>query len=205
MNKSIAILLIVLSPICSMAILPGRSLSANVSKVVNRLKEKNYTIEGGRRFHIGLKKNESVRYVITVPVFLSKTAIGIATDENVNKVRVVIFSQISSEGKERAIEGEDIESSNYIKEITDKSYHYIVEVTLLDTKLDQGYSSVDVLVAYAPMQLATKEDVKDFYYEHTGEIEYYSDPIRAKQAGYRKSDTGRIPCSAIDYGRTCVR
>ncbi|HNK58529.1 MAG TPA: hypothetical protein PLL86_20120 [Leptospiraceae bacterium] len=118
---------------------------------------------------------------------------------------MVIFSQISSEGKERAIEGEDIESSNYIKEITDKSYHYIVEVTLLDTKLDQGYSSVDVLVAYAPMQLATKEDVKDFYYEHTGEIEYYSDPIRAKQAGYRKSDTGRIPCSAIDYGRTCVR
>lgn len=207
MKNSIALILLILIGTfnLSMAVLPNRSLATNVNRVTNRLKDMNYTIEGGRRFHIGLKKNESVRYVITAPIYLSKTAIGIATDENVKKVRMVLFSQMSPDAKEHAIEGDEIESPTYIKEIADKSYHYIVEVTLLDSKVEREYSSVDVLVAFAPMQLATKEEIKDFYYDHVGEVEYYSDPMRAKESRNRRSDTGSIPCSGIDYGRTCAR
>jgi hypothetical protein len=191
--------------ICSMTAFPGRNLAANVNRVTARLNEKNYTVEGDRRFHIGLKKNESVRYVITVPVYLSKTAIGVATDENVKKVRIVLYSQLNRESKERSFYGEDIESSAYINEITEKSYHYVVELTLLDSASNNEYSSVDLLVAYAPLPIKTEEEVKDFYYNHTEEVEFYSDPIRARNAGWRRSDTGKIPCTALDYGRTCIR
>jgi hypothetical protein len=89
--KALLLSFILLNPILSMAVFPGRGLAANVSRVTSQLKARHYTVEGGRRFHIGLKKNESVRYIVTAPVYLSKTAIGIATDENVKKVRVVLF------------------------------------------------------------------------------------------------------------------
>lgn len=203
--KILLLSFILLNPILSNGVFPGRGLSSNVSRVISRLKDMHYTVEGGRRFHIGLKKNESVRYVITVPVYLSKTAIGIATDENVKKVRMVLFSQLNEESRERAFDGEEIESRYYIKEISDKSYHYIVEITLLESSADNEYSSVDLLVAFAPLTLRTAEDIKDFYYDHAGEREFYSDPIRARNAGRQRSDTGRIPCTALDYGRTCVR
>ena len=203
--KVLFLSLILLSPILSNAVFPGRSLAANVNRVTSQLKDKHYTVEGGRRFHIGLKKNESVRYVITVPVYLSKTAIGIATDENVNKVRMVLFTQLNEESREHAVDGEEIESRAYIKDISDKSYHYVVEITLLDSATANEYSSVDLLVAFAPMPLKTAEELKDFYYDHTDEKEFYSDPIRARNAGWRRSDTGRIPCTALDYGRTCIR
>jgi hypothetical protein len=196
--------LLLLHPIFSNAILPGRGLSANVNRVISQLKDKQYTIEGGRRFHIGLKKNESVRYVITTPIYLSKTAIGIATDENVKKFRMVLFSRFEEETREHAFEGEEIDSRVFVKEISEKSYHYTVEITLLESSADNEYSSVDLLVAFAPMPIKTAEDIKDFYYDHD-EKEFYSDPIRARNAGWRRSDTGRIPCTALDYGRTCIR
>jgi hypothetical protein len=188
-----------------MGIFPRRGLSANVSKVTSQLKDKNYTIEGSKRFHIGLKKNESVRYVVTVPVYLSKTAIGIATDENVKKVKIVLFTQLNKESKERSFFGEEIESGTYINEISEKSYHYVVELTLLDSTSNAEYSSVDLLVAHAPIPITTVQEVKDFYYDHTGEVEFYSDPIQAREAGWRRSDTGRVPCTASEYGRSCIR
>ena len=55
------------------------------------------------------------------------------------------------------------------------------------------------------MPLKTAQDIKDFYYDHTGEVEYYSDPVRAKKAGNKKSDTSRIPCTNVEYGITCTR
>lgn len=189
----------------SMAIFPGRGLSANVDRVTSQLKDKKYTIEGDRRFHIGLRKNESVRYIITVPVYLSKTAIGIATDENVKKVKIVLYSQFDKDSQERSFFGEEIESAVYVKELTEKSYHYVVELTLLDSAAKNDYSSVDILFAYAPLPIKTEKEVKDFYYEHTGEIEFYSDPIRAREAGWRRSDTGRVPCTYNEYGRSCIR
>ncbi len=202
--KILLLSFILLNPILSNAVFPGRGLGANVSRVISRLNDMHYTVEGGRRFHIGLKKNESVRYVITVPVYLSKTAFGVATDENVKKFRMVLFSQLNEEAKERAFDGEEIESRTYVKEISDKSYHYVVELTLLESSADNEYSSLDLLVAFAPMPLKTEQEIKDFYYDHE-EKEFYSDPIRAMNAGMRRSDTGRIPCTALDYGRTCIR
>ena len=118
---------------------------------------------------------------------------------------MVLFTQLNEESREHAVDGEEIESRAYIKEISDKSYHYVVEITLLDSATANEYSSVDLLVAFAPMPLKTAEELKDFYYDHTDEKEFYSDPIRARNAGWRRSDTGRIPCTALDYGRTCIR
>lgn len=205
MKNLIFISVLILSLFLSMAVVPGKGLSVNVNKVIAQLKDKNYTVEAGRRFHIGLKKNQSVKYVVTAPVYLSKTAIGIAADENVKKLRIVIFKQLNKESDEVSIFGEDIDSPAYIKEISEKSYHYVVELTLLDSASEDNYSSVNIIVAYAPMPLRTAQDIKDFYYDHTGEVEFYSDPIRARKAGNKKSDTAKVPCINAEYGKTCIR
>ena len=97
--KNLVLLLLLFTPILANGVYPKRGMSYNVAKVSTQLKDKNYTVEVGRRFHIGLQKNESVKYVITVPVLLSNTAIGIAADENVKKLRVVIYTQLNSDSK----------------------------------------------------------------------------------------------------------
>jgi hypothetical protein len=186
---------------------PKKSQSALVTGIVSDLKSKGYLLEPKSQFHIKLKVNESVRYIITSPFFLSNTMVGIASDETVKKIKVLIYTLSGREdSKGRLVEGEESSSNIYLKEIKERSYYYMVEITLLES-YDNEYSSIDMMYGFKALNF-TKEDskIRENYYEHSDEKYLYETSNKAKQAKEKPtpSDTGKIPCTTFDANRSCI-
>jgi hypothetical protein len=186
---------------------PKKSQSTLVSGIVSDLKSKGYLLEPKSQFHIKLKVNESIRYIITSPFFLSNTMVGIASDETVKKFKVLFYTLSGREdSKGRLVEGEESSSNIYLKEIKERSYYYMVEITLLESH-NSEYSSIDMMYGFKALNFA-KEDskIRENYYEHSDEKYLFEPSNKAKQAKEKPtpSDTGGVPCTTFDANRSCM-
>ena len=194
-------------PLLSGGIYPKKGITNNVTSVVSDLKSKGYILEPKSQFHIRLKPKESVRYIITSPFYLSNAALGIATDESVKKVQILLYT-LSGRDDSRGllVAGEESESTIYFKEIKERSYYYMVEITLLDSQNISDYSSIDLLYGFKSMNLAKEDPVtKEIYYNHADEKILFSSPNpKSNREKPTPSDSGRVPCSSFDYGRNCM-
>ncbi len=188
-------------------IYPKRGITNNVSSVVSDLKSKGYILEPKSQFHIRLKPKESVRYIITSPFFLSNAALGIATDESVKKVQILLYTLTGrDDSRGLLVAGEESESTIYLKEIKERSYYYMVEITLLDSLNATDYSSIDLLYGFKSMNLAKEDPVtKEIYYNHTDEKILFNTPNpKSNKEKPTPSDSGGVPCTNFDYGRNCM-
>jgi hypothetical protein len=186
---------------------PKKSHSTLVSGVVSDLKSKGYLLEPKSQINIKLKVNESVRYIITSPFFLSNTIVGIASDETVKKIKVLFYTLSGREDtKGRLVIGEESSSNIYLKEIKERSYYYMVEITLLESQ-NIDYSSIDMMYGFKALNFA-KEDskVRENYYDHSDEKYLIEHANKAKQAKEKPtpSDTGGVPCTTFDANRSCM-
>jgi hypothetical protein len=195
------------NPLFSGGIYPKRGITNNVSSVVSDLKSKGYILEPKSQFHIRLKPKESVRYIITSPFYLSNAALGIATDESVKKVQILLYTLSGRDDSHGLlVAGEESENTIYLKEIKERSYYYMVEITLLDSQSTTDYSSIDLLYGFKSMNLAKEDPVtKEIYYNHTDEKILFSSPNpKSKKEKPTPSDSGGVPCTSFDYGRNCM-
>ena len=194
-------------PLFAGGIYTKKGITNNVISVVSDLKSKGYILEPKSQFHIRLKPKESVRYIITSPFYLSNAALGIATDESVKKVQILLYT-LSGRDDSRGllVAGEESESTIYLKEIKERSYYYMVEITLLDSQSLSDYSSIDLLYGFKSMNLAKEDPVtKEIYYNHTDEKILFSSPNpKSNKEKPTPSDSGRVPCTSFDYGRNCM-
>ena len=198
--------LFLILPLISGGLSPKRGLVGNVSNITTELKSKGYILEPKSQFHIKLKPNESVRYIITAPFFLSNTLVGIAGDDTVKKIKVLLYTLSGrDDSKGRLVAGDETENNLYLKEIQDRSYYYMVDITLLESSISE-YSSIDLLYGFKAMALAKEDPVtKEIYYEHTDEKYLYSQSRgNSKKETPTPSDSGRVPCTNFDYGKNCM-
>ncbi len=186
---------------------PRKSQSGAISSILSELKSKGYILEPKSQFHIKLRNSESVRYIIASPFYLSNTMLGVAGDENVKKFRILLYTLSGREDtKGRLVEGEEVVSNLFIKEIRDRSYYYMIEITLLETAFNE-YSSIDLMYGFKSMQLA-KEDpkIRENYYDHSDEKYLYNSHQleKFKKEKPTPSDSGRVPCTTFDANRSCM-
>lgn len=188
-------------------IYPKRGITSNVTSVVSDLKAKGYILEPKSQFHIRLKPKESVRYIITSPFYLSNAALGIATDESVKKVQILLYT-LSNRDDSRGllVAGEESENTVYFKEIKERSYYYMIEITLLDSQNLTEYSSIDLLYGFKSLNLAKEDPVtKEVYYNHVDEKILFNSPNpKSNKEKPTPSDSGRVPCTNFEYGRNCM-
>jgi hypothetical protein len=186
---------------------PKKGQGGAISSILSVLKSKGYILEPKSQFHIKLKTGESVRYIIASPFYLTNTMVGVAGDENVKKFRILLYSLSDREDpKGRLVEGEEVVSNLFIKEIKERSYYYMIEITLLETSFNE-YSSIDLMYGFKSMQLV-KEDpkIKENYYDHSDE-KYLYNSLQKGKIGKEKptpSDSGKVPCTTFDANRSCM-
>lgn len=198
------ILPILLTILFSSGIYPGALFPIRgVSGILSEMKSKGYMPGPKSQFHVKLKQGESVRYIITVPFYLSETAVGIMGESTVQKMKVLIYTLSGRDDiKGRLILGDEVSSNFYIKEIKEKSYYYMVEITLEEGR-SQDYISIDLVYGFKASALAKEDPVtKEVYYEHSDERIIFSSP--KKRDTPTPSDTGRNPCTTFDMGRNCI-
>lgn len=171
--------------------------------MLSEMKSRGYLPGPKSQFLIKLKKGESVKYIITVPFYLSETAVGVVGETSVKRMKVLVSTLSSREdNKGRLIVGEEVESNLFVTEIKEKSYYYLVEISLEESDGD-GYNSIDLIYGFKTIALAKEDPVtKEIYYDHSDEKLLFSKP--KKRETPTPSDTGRSPCTTFDHGKNCM-
>lgn len=171
--------------------------------ILAEMKSKGYLPGPKSQFHIKLKQGMSVKYVITVPFYLSQTAVGVVGEASVQKMKILISTLSNREDNTgRLIAGEEVTSNLYISEIKERSYYYLIEVSLEESN-KEDYTSIDLIYGFKSQALAKEDPVtKEIYYDHSDEKILFSSP--KKRETPTPSDTGKTPCTSFDYGKNCM-
>ncbi|MDX1957139.1 MAG: hypothetical protein SFU98_01130 [Leptospiraceae bacterium] len=151
----------------SMARTPKSIVSRNAGVVKDRLQGKGYKLEP-KQFQFVLSKGQIVRFVIKAPAYISKTAIGIADDGTVKKMKILIFKMNSKDDKEATLLDGLYDTEDYfLYEILEKAYYYLIEIRLIEAAKTESGSLVELFHGFS---IPEKQVIKPFDY-HTDERE----------------------------------
>ncbi|MCB1140934.1 MAG: hypothetical protein H7A24_06720 [Leptospiraceae bacterium] len=185
---------------------PRLTINENRDQLISKLKKEGYVLEPKSRIRFKISPGESVRYIITPPFYLSGTAIGIAGDDSVQKMKVLAYTLDSRDDNSGTLFfGEDISNSYFFTTLSKRAYFYMIEITLIESQ-DKLPASIDFLYGFKTIQLSKEDpDLKEVYYDHSDESNLFKDPTRMPREKPIPSDTGRNPCYSVDHGVTCVK
>ncbi|MEM7182237.1 MAG: hypothetical protein AAF518_15085 [Spirochaetota bacterium] len=124
---------------------PKANLKANLAKAKLNLQDKNYVVEP-RKFFIPLKKGYKVDYIITTPSYLAKTAIAVVNNGLANRVKILIYKMREKfAGSRKLIFGGMLKSDYMVKELSDKSYFYLVEIEMMEVANNTAEARVELI------------------------------------------------------------
>jgi hypothetical protein len=201
----LSLITIVSYPIFSGGIYPTYQLNEIKQNLIKDLKKKGFLLEPKSQIRFKLKPGEAVRYIVTPPFYLAKTAVGVAVEDKIQKIKILTYTLSSKDDLQGTlVDGREITKSSFLFTLEENAYFYMIEITVLES-LDNDYGSVDFLYGFKTQQLIKESSLqREFYYNHSDEEGVYKDP-NAKNKTPSPSDTGNTPCFNFDQFKNCVR